>query len=107
MEALSSASFLHHGHAYVLYAYEEVANIPAGTTVKDANSILPESAIFQYQEHASYAGFANFFRYKLLMEEGGWWADTDVICIKRFDFEAPYVFGAQSRCDSECTAWTR
>src|SRR4051812_6131780 len=79
MERLSIASFLHHGHDYHLFTYGPVEGIPPGTVVQDACEILTESRIFQYRDHASYAGFANFFRYKLLLERGGWWVDTDAV----------------------------
>ena len=95
MEQLSIASFLQNGHECHLYVYDEVKNVPAGTVIKDANEILPASRIFQYKHQASYAGFANFFRYKLLLERGGWWIDTDVICLKHFDFEDEYVFSSE------------
>jgi mannosyltransferase OCH1-like enzyme len=95
MEQLSVASFLQNGHQYHLYIYDELKNIPAGTVIKDANEILPSASIFQYQHSPSYAGFANFFRYKLILERGGWWADTDTICLKPFDFPEPYVFSSE------------
>src|SRR5690348_5090275 len=86
MERLSIASFLALGHEYHLYVYRPVANVPAGTCVKDAREILPESMIFQYRKRPSYAGFANFFRYKLLLDRGGWWVDTDAVCLRALDF---------------------
>ena len=95
MEQLSIASFLRNGHAYHLYVYEDVKNIPSGTTIKDGNEILPAARIFQYKQQASYAGFSNFFRYKLVLERGGWWVDTDTICLRPFDFEAEYVFSSE------------
>ena len=95
MEQLSIASFLLNGHDYYLYVYNELKNIPAGTTVRDANEILPSSSIFQYREYPTYAGFSNFFRYKLLLERGGWWADTDIICLKPFDFPDEHVFATE------------
>jgi mannosyltransferase OCH1-like enzyme len=95
MEQLSIASFLQNGHEYHLYVYDEVKNVPAGAVVKDAGEILPASRIFQYKHQASYAGFANFFRYKLLLERGGWWIDTDVICLRPFDFVEEYVFSSE------------
>lgn len=95
MEQLSIASFLQNEHEYHLYVYDEVKNVPASTVIKDANQILPASRIFQYKHQASYAGFANFFRYKLLLERGGWWIDTDVICLKPFDFADDYVFSSE------------
>jgi len=95
MEELSIASFLQNGHEYHLYVYDEVKNIPTGTILKDANEILPSSKIFQYKQRPSYAGFANFFRYKLLLERGGWWADTDTICLQQFDFPQQHVFATE------------
>lgn len=95
MEQLSITSFLRNGHEYHLYVYDEPRNIPAGTFIKDAKEILPPSMIFQYKQYPSYAGFANFFRYKLLLERGGWWADVDTICLKPFDFLEEYVFSTE------------
>ena len=95
MEQLSIASFLLNGHEYHLYVYDETRNIPAGTTIKDGSEILPASSIFQYKQRPTYAGFSNFFRYKLLLERGGWWADTDTVCLKPFDFSTEYVFSSE------------
>lgn len=95
MEQLSITSFQLNGHIYHLYVYDEPRNVPAGTVIKDANEVLPSSSIFQYKQHASYAGFANFFRYKLLLERGGWWADTDTICLQPFDFPEGHVFASE------------
>jgi mannosyltransferase OCH1-like enzyme len=95
MEQLSISSFLLNGHDYHLYVYDDLKCIPAGTVVMDAREILPPSWIFQYKGRPSYAGFANFFRYKLLLERGGWWADTDTICLKPFDFSDDYVFSSE------------
>ena len=95
MEQLSVASFLNNGHEYQLYVYDEVSNVPTATVIRDANEILAASRIFQYKHSRSYAGFANFFRYKLLMERGGWWVETDVVCLKPFDFVQEYVFATE------------
>lgn len=95
MERLSISSFMHNGHEYHLYVYDEVKNIPAGAIVRDATEILPASNIFQYKHFPTYAGFANFFRYKLLLERGGWWVDMDTICLKPFDFPSEHVFAAE------------
>jgi mannosyltransferase OCH1-like enzyme len=95
MEQMSIASFLMNGHEYHLYVYEDVKHIPAGTVVKDAREVLPSSMVFQYRDFKSYSGFSNFFRYKLLLERGGWWVDTDIICLQPFDFEASYVFSSE------------
>ncbi len=95
MEHLSIRSYLAHGHDYHLYVYSAVNNIPEGTILRDGNEILPSSMIFKYKDYDSYSGFSNFFRYKLLLERGGWWVDTDTICLKPFDFEEAYVFSSE------------
>jgi hypothetical protein len=51
--------------------------------------------IFKYRDVDSYAGFSNYFRYKLLLERGGWWVDTDMVCLRPFDFEDDYVFASE------------
>jgi mannosyltransferase OCH1-like enzyme len=95
MEQLSIASFLAHGHEYHLYTYEPVKNVPDGVVIREAEEILPRSRAFQYSQHQTWSGFANFFRYKLLLERGGWWADTDLVCIKPFDFADGYVISSE------------
>lgn len=95
MEQMAIASFLKNGHEYHLYVYQDVKHLPAGTVVKDASKVLPSSMIFEYRDFKSYSGFSNFFRYKLLLERGGWWVDTDMICLQPFDFAAAYVFSSE------------
>jgi hypothetical protein len=95
MEQLSLSSFIANGHDVDLYVYDDVANVPHGVTLRDAAAVLPRSAIFRYDGNGSLAGFSNFFRYKLLLERGGWWVDTDVVCLQPFDFDTDYVFASE------------
>jgi hypothetical protein len=95
MERLSIASFVKHGHEFHLYVYNEVAGVPPGTVVCDGNQILPPSRVFKYSRHATYAGFSNYFRYRLLLEHGGWWVDLDTVCLKAFYFADCYVFSSE------------
>jgi hypothetical protein len=37
-------------------------------------------------------GFSNLFRYKLLLDRGGWWVDTDVLCLSANLPENRYTF---------------
>jgi hypothetical protein len=92
MEQLALASFVHHGHEVELYTYAAVADVPSGVIVRDGNTILPESMIFLYREHQSYSGFSNYFRYKLLLERGGCWVDTDLIALAPLAFDDDHVF---------------
>jgi Glycosyltransferase sugar-binding region containing DXD motif/Alpha 1,4-glycosyltransferase conserved region len=95
MEQLCIASFLANGHQFHLYAYDSIAGLPLGVKMMDANQILPRSRIFQYSGSGSFAGFSNFFRYKLLLDRGGWWVDMDTICLRPFDFAEKYVFSSE------------
>jgi hypothetical protein len=99
MERLSLRSFLAHGHPYHLYSYDAVPDLPAGAELRPAAEVLPASAVFRYSAEAggSFAAFSNLFRYRLLHQRGGWWADTDVVCLRPFDFPAGRVFAAE-RC---------
>jgi mannosyltransferase OCH1-like enzyme len=92
------ASFVANGHELRLHGYADIDNVPPGVTRCDAREVLPESAVFTYADgfgKGSPAGFANLFRYKLLHELGGIWCDTDVVCLRPFDFTAEYVIGRE------------
>lgn len=94
---VSIATFLAQGHAVHLYAYGDVAGVPAGCTVRDAGKVLPQEAVFGYRAgpFAGYpSGFANWFRCELLLRDGGWWADTDVFCRRPFRSERDYVIAS-------------
>jgi len=103
LERLSLSSFLKHKHEYHLYTYCDVAGVPEGVVIKDANKIVPERDIFYLKSGAgkgSVAPFADLFRYKMLFEMGGWWADTDCVCVRPFDFTREYVFSSESGGDN-------
>jgi hypothetical protein len=95
VERLSLASFVHHGHVVHLYAYEPIDGVPAGIAMRDASEILPRQLIFRHRRTQSLAPFADWFRYRLLLERGGIWADTDVVCLGPFEYAQPRVFGWQ------------
>ena len=97
VERLCIASFLANGHPFHLYVYEEIGNIPAGTTICDAREILPESKIFFHRKSNSVMGFSDIFRYELLLKHGGWWVDMDVICLRPLDFSEKMVFGRHEK----------
>jgi mannosyltransferase OCH1-like enzyme len=101
MEKLSIKSFIDNGHEYHLYTYDDLPDVPARTVIKDGNEILPASAIFKYRDRPSYSAFSNFFRYKLLLERGGWWVDSDIVCLRPFDFAEDYVFSSEMTPDGE------
>ena len=107
LERMALRSFVANGHTVHLYAYDDLAGVPEGVEVIDARAVLAEDRIFRYGPEAgagagSLANFANLFRYKLLYEMGGWWVDADVVCLKPFAFEAPYVFGQEDETSINC-----
>ena len=102
MELLSIESFLHFGYQYHLYCYQPIENVPQGVQVRDANEILPESEIFLHRGifgAGSPALFSDIWRYKLLHERGGWWVDTDVVCVRPFEFASEHIVGQQREGD--------
>ena len=104
MERLSICSYLEHGHPFHLYTYEDVQNIPAGAVVRDGREILPADGIFCYQRgfgKGSVSAFSNCFRYKLLLERGGWWSDLDSVCLRPLDFDGQHVVGYERHPDGE------
>jgi len=95
MERLSLNSFVKNNMNIVLYTYNNIDNVPEGVTVKDGNEILPEKDIFSYKVgpgKGSFSAFSNYFRYKLLYDKGGWWVDTDMVCLQPWNFTEKFVF---------------
>lgn len=88
-----------------LYAYGAIEGAPEGVEVRDAAEVLPASAIVRYDQ-GSPALFSNRFRYELLAMGAGIWIDTDVYCLKPFDFAEPCLFGWQDE-KLICTAIMR
>jgi hypothetical protein len=89
LERLSIQSFLANGHEFHLYCFGTPAGVPHGTVIRHAADVLPERRVFAYGDgfaKGSPSAFSNFFRYRLLLERGGWWVDTDVVCLRPFEF---------------------
>lgn len=95
IEKLCLTSFVTNGHRLELHVYQEPEGVPAGVTLKDAAQILAQEYVFRHRRTGSLALFADWFRYKLLLEQGGIWVDTDVVCLQPLRYEHPVVFGWQ------------
>ena len=95
IERLAIASFVKNGHRLDLYVYDEPAGIPAGARVMDAGEILPRGSLFRHKRTQSLAAFADWFRYRLLFERGGIWVDTDMVCLRPFDYEIREIYAWQ------------
>lgn len=100
MERLCIASYMQNEHEFHLYTYNSIENIPEGTIVKDANDIISYDKIF-YDSRGGVASFADWFRYKLLYERGGWWVDMDSVCLRHFDIESEFCFSSEYEYNSQ------
>lgn len=78
-------SFVLQGFELLVFTYDLKTKFPEGVQGCDAREILPEemsTAYTQGGQKSSLASFSNRFRYKLLSEAGGIWADADILCLK-------------------------
>jgi len=86
-------SFVKQGHELRVFSYEE-PKLPPGTTLENARQIVDEAELFEFER--SFSAFSNIFRYRLLLEHGGWWVDTDVYCRTREIPDCTYSWAEQS-----------
>ena len=104
VEKLCINSYIKNGHDFHLYTYGAVDGIPENCEVKDAKEILPQEDVFAYNVgigKGSYSAFSNYFRYKLLDLKGGWWTDTDIVCLKEIDIKDGFVFASEKTADGK------
>jgi hypothetical protein len=95
VEQLAMSSFLAHGHPVHLHVYREPGGVPRGVELIDAGATLPETELFVHERSGSIAAFADWFRYRLLNRQGGLWADTDIICLRPWQYATPEIFARQ------------
>jgi hypothetical protein len=100
LELLTLHSFLKFGFRFKLWLYEPLQHeLPEGILVGNANEIIPADKVFRYKHKSQFghgkgsvAGFSDIFRYKLLLDKGGWWVDMDITCLQPLDIDKPYFF---------------
>lgn len=92
LERLCMTSFIAHGHRLQLHVYEEPAGVPAGVELADAERVLSRRAMFRDEKSGSLAPFADWFRYRLLYQQGGIWADADVVCLKPLAYASAEIY---------------
>jgi hypothetical protein len=96
LERLCLTSFVANGHPLELHVYEEPAGVPPGVRIADASRTLARDLMFRHRRTGSLAQFADWFRFRLLHERGGIWADTDVVCLKPLDYPQERIFAWES-----------
>ena len=93
-------SFLEKGTAFILYIYNNIENVPAGTVINDANTVVPFS---EYSKYDNPSFFSNLFRYTLMYELGGIWVDMDLVCIQPIDLSSEYIFSSELKNNEQHT----
>lgn len=97
-------SFQSNGFNVNVWAFHDL-NIPAGAQLKSASKIIKEDKLNSFTmdgKQGSLAAFSDYFRLLLLKEEGGWWFDTDCICLrpaeefKKLTEDSSFLVGLES-----------
>jgi len=82
-EYVCVSSFIKNGFDVRVYSYTDLV-LPEGAKLHDASEILPVSDMGKYTQDgmtANLAAFSDAFRYQVIKKKGGWWFDTDVLCL--------------------------
>ena len=74
---LSLASFVSNGYRVVLWSYDPDHLRAEAADVRDAATLLP----LPQEDFANMAYLTSLFRYRVLAEQGGIWADMDVVAL--------------------------
>ena len=81
LEYLCMKSFIDKKYKLLVWSYDDGLEIPPEAKLRDANNVIDESKLFLNRQ-GSYAGFSDYFRYKVLNRFGGLYSDTDVIAVR-------------------------
>jgi hypothetical protein len=80
-----------------LYAYDDNLNVPAGVEIADAREICADEGLLNRyfaDGHVEFSKFSNLFRYLLVQKTRSCWVDSDLLCLKRPDFQNDeFIFG--------------
>jgi hypothetical protein len=104
LERLCIASAKATGHEFTLWSYdpENLEGVPEGTNLRDAAEVMPQERLLRYRDIGAVALGANFWRFEMLAKGHGCWVDMDVIVLKPFDFDCPYIFGWENANSINC-----
>jgi len=89
-EYVCISSFIKNGFDVRVFSYTDLV-VPEGAELCDASGILPQSDLDKYTQAgmtANIAAFSDAFRYQVIKKNGGWWFDTDVLCLTTSDIFA-------------------
>lgn len=95
IERLALQSAMDVGHKVVLWSYRPstLGQVPKGVLVRDAADVMPRGRLITYADTGAVALGANFWRYELLAQGLGVWADLDLLFVKPLDLTSGYILG--------------
>jgi hypothetical protein len=77
-------SFVKNNFEVNVWSYKPL-KLPKGAVNKCAEEILPQTKLLDFEmpkgNMGSLAAFSDMFRLHVIKEKGGWWFDTDCICL--------------------------
>jgi hypothetical protein len=108
-EVACLTSFTAYGSEVALYSYSEIKNLPKGVIAKDANAIVPPSALtaFSIDGTPSMAHFTDYFRFLMFTRTDEIWVDTDMLLLRDFDRSVKGNIIGRESPTSICTAILR
>jgi len=77
-----------------MHCYERPSDLPDGTRVFAARKIMPISELQPHHETGSVALGVNRYRYRMIAEGFGLYADCDMFCLGPIT-DAPYILGKE------------
>jgi hypothetical protein len=80
LELTCISSFIKNGFKVYVWSYNHL-DLPENCILKDAAEILDEN-VFNTRFNNADSSFQDLFRLKLLLKYGGWWFDTDMVCLR-------------------------
>jgi len=88
LEWVCLTSFRHHGAQVELFTDDLTRRVPEGVRLRDCREVLggglPRYGPRAGRHEGSLAMAGNVARLNTLFREGGWWVDTDVVCLAPF-----------------------
>lgn len=95
---LSIKSYVQNGHTFVLYTHGTLSKVPHGCIVADAHKYITEKEIQPFlEDNMNLRMLSDWFRYRVMYDRGGWWADADTILIPNNPIpQDDYVFFKRS-----------
>jgi hypothetical protein len=86
-ELACARSFVVRGYEYVIYSYDQIANLPDGVTLADAREITEATNAqrFMIKGRPNLSHFSDLFRYELFKRTDYIWVDMDMLLLRPFD----------------------